>query len=133
MPLKSICNKYYGDRSPKWNNCLISIRFIQWYCLIKPAEYLCEITTGENRVGSWWKRREREQFKGVRDGALDRRGSGVGEKWPLEKRTTWIILVMQINRINKLSIKLGWFQILQFLWCRNICSHNSMFCHNTLV
>ncbi len=33
--------------------------------------------------------REREQqISGVRDGALDRNGSGVGQKWPLVKMDT---------------------------------------------
>jgi len=39
---------------------------------------------------------------------------------------------MQINLINKLSIKLDGFQTLQFLWCRNIRSHNTMSQHKTL-
>jgi hypothetical protein len=39
------------------------------------------------------------------------------------------ILLMQINWINKPSIKRGGFQILQFFWCRNIHSHNTMFHH----
>ncbi len=29
---------------------------------------------------------------------------------------------------NKLSIKLGGFQILQIFWCRNNHAHNAMFC-----
>ncbi len=77
-------------------------------------------------------RRERErewQINGVRDGMLDRNGNGMGQKWPLEELNIWAFLVMQINRINKLSIKLGGFQILQFFWCCNICSNNTMFCH----
>jgi hypothetical protein len=37
---------------------------------------------------------------------------------------------MQINRINKLSIKLGGSRILPLLWCRNICSHDDMFHHS---
>jgi hypothetical protein len=77
---------------------------------------------------------EREQqINRVRDGALDRNGSGMGQKWPLEKLNTRVFLVMQINRTNKVSIKLGGFQILQFLWCRNIHSHNAMFHHNTKI
>jgi hypothetical protein len=46
---------------PKWNNGVCSIKFIQWYCLIKSPEYLSELITGENGVGS--KRREREREK----------------------------------------------------------------------
>jgi hypothetical protein len=74
--------------------------------------------------------REREkvrQINRVRDGVLGRNGSGVGQKWPLEKLKSRVFLVMQINEINKLSIKLGWFQNLQFFWCHNIRSHNAMF------
>ncbi len=51
----------------------------------------------------------------MRDGVLDRNGSGVGQKWPMDKLNARVVLVMQINTINKLSIKLGGFQILQFL------------------
>jgi hypothetical protein len=62
---------------------------------IKSAEYLCEITTGENRVGSKRRVREREreqQINGVRDGAFDRNGNGVSWKWPLVKKDTWVFL-----------------------------------------
>jgi hypothetical protein len=48
---------------------------------IKSTEYLCEITTGENRVGSKHRGREREreqQINRMRDGALDKNGNGVG-------------------------------------------------------
>jgi hypothetical protein len=45
---------------------------------------------------------------------------------------TLVFLEMQINRTDKLSIKLGWFQILQFLCCCNIHSHNAMFHHSLL-
>ncbi len=50
---------------------------------IKSSQHLCEITTGEIRVGSKRRGREREREKeqwinGVRDGALDRNGNGVG-------------------------------------------------------
>ncbi len=73
--------------------------------------------------------RERElHINGVREG-LDRNRNGVGQKWPLEKLNTRVFLLTQINTINKLPIKLGGFLILQFLWCRNIRSHNAMFCH----
>ena len=84
-------------------------------------------------MGSRGRRREREreqQINRVRDGALDRNGNGVGQKWPLEKLNTRVFLVMQINRINELSIKLGGFQILRFFWCRNICSSNALFWHH---
>ncbi len=76
------------------------------------------------------KEREREQqINRVREEALDRNGSGMGQKCPLEKLNTWVFLVMQINRINKLSIKFGGFQIPQFFWCRNIHSHNTIYHH----
>ncbi len=59
--------------------------------------------------------RDREQqIKRVGNRALDRNGSDVGQKWLLVKLNTCVFLVMQINRIRKLSIKLGGFQILQF-------------------
>ncbi len=74
---------------------------------------------------------EREQWvNGVRDGALDRNGNGVGKKWPVVKMDTRVFLVMQINRTNKLPIKLGGSRIHQFLWCHNICSHDDMFRRN---
>ncbi len=49
--------------------------------LTKSLEYLYQILTGENRVGS--KRREgererEEQINGVRDGALEKFGNGMG-------------------------------------------------------
>ncbi len=75
--------------------------------------------------------REREQkINGVRGGALDRNGNGMGWKWPLLKRDTLVFLVKQINRINRLSIILGGSQILSFHWCLNI-RHQEMF-HRTL-
>ncbi len=44
------------------------------------------------KVGSWWRRREREreqqQINRVKDRALDRNGSGVDQKWLLEKLNT---------------------------------------------
>jgi hypothetical protein len=55
------------------------------------ADYLHEITTGENRVGSKCKEGERvreQRINGVRDGALVRNGNGVGWKWPLVKKDT---------------------------------------------
>jgi len=70
-----------------------------------------------------------KRINGLRDVVLDRNGSGMVQKWPLEKLNAWLFLLIQINTINKLSIKLGGFQILQSLWCRNIRSHNAMFCH----
>ncbi len=82
--------------------------------------------------------REREQhINGVRGGALDRNGNGngngMGQTWLLVKMVTRVFLVKQINRTNKLSIKSGGSQILQFHWCRNIHSHDDMFCHKCLV
>jgi len=74
------------------------------------------------REGEW-----EQQINIVRDGVLNSNGSGVGQKCPLDKLNARVFLVMQINMINKLSIKLVRFQILQFLWCRNIHSHNAMF------
>ncbi len=117
---------------PKWNNRVCSIKFSQWDHFIKLSQYLYEITTDGDRVGSEWRGREIERkqwINGVRDGALDRNGNGVGQKWPLVKMDTWVFLVMQINRTIKLSIKLGGSRILQFHWCRNICSHDDMFRH----
>jgi hypothetical protein len=73
---------------------------------------------------------EREQqINRVRDRALDRNGIDMGQKWPLYILNTCVFLVMQISRINKMSIKLGEFQIPQFLCRCNIRSHNDMFCH----
>ncbi len=113
---------------PKWNNCLRSIKFIQWYRLIQSSEYLCEFTTGENRERG--REREGEQrINGVRVRTLDRNGRGVGQKWLLVKMNTCVFLAMQINTTNKLSIKLDGFWILQFLWCRNFHYHNDMFRH----
>ncbi len=63
----------------------------------------------------------------MRDGALDRNGNGIGWKWPLVKRDTWVFLVKQINRINRLSIIFGGSQIISFHWCLNISSHDHMF------
>ncbi len=55
-------------------------------------EYLCASKTGETECGEGGERegeREREQqISGVRDGVLDRNGSGVGQKWPLVKMDT---------------------------------------------
>ncbi len=121
---------------PMWNICLLSIRFIQWYCLIKSVNYLCEITAGETE---WWddgeggSSKREQQINRARDGALDKNDSGMGQKLLLEKLNTWVFSVMQINRTNKLPVKLGGFQILQFLWCRNIRSHNAMFGHHTKI
>jgi hypothetical protein len=45
------------------------------------SEYLFEIETGENRVGSKQRGREREReqwINRVRDGALDRNGNDIG-------------------------------------------------------
>ncbi len=47
---------------------------------IKLSEYLFEIATGENSVGSEWRGREREREQGicrVRDRALDRSGNSM--------------------------------------------------------
>jgi hypothetical protein len=58
--------------------------FNQVYSMIpshKSLEYLCEITTGENRMRSEQRRREGEKeqwINRVREGALDRNGNGVG-------------------------------------------------------
>jgi hypothetical protein len=49
-----------------------------------------------------------------RDRVSDRNGNGVGQKWLLEKLKTSVFLKVQINRIKKLSIKLGGFQIFEF-------------------
>jgi len=72
---------------------------------------------------------EREEERGkeqrinrVRDGKLDRNGNGMGQISPLAKMDIGVFLVIQINRTNKVSIKLGGSQSLQFVWCRNICS-----------
>ncbi len=66
-------------------------------------------------MGSEWREREREQrINGVSDGALDKNGNGKGQKWPFVKMDTGVFLVKHINRTNKLSIKLGGSQILQF-------------------
>jgi hypothetical protein len=49
------------------------------------------MATGENRVGSEWRGREREReqrINGVRDAALDRNGNDVGQKWLLVKMDT---------------------------------------------
>jgi hypothetical protein len=74
--------------------------------------------------------RERDQqINGERDGALNRNGNGVGQKWLLDKLNVLVFLAMQIN----CQSKLGGFQILQFFWCRNICYHNTMFCHKKLL
>ncbi len=35
---------------PKWNNRVCSVKFIQWYCLIKSSEYLSELA----RVNAEW-------------------------------------------------------------------------------
>jgi hypothetical protein len=45
---------------------------------IKLSEYLYEIATDKNTVGSKRRGRKREQISGVRDGAFDRSGNGVG-------------------------------------------------------
>jgi hypothetical protein len=74
-------------------------------------------------------REREEQIYGVRDRVLDRCGSGVGQKKLVKKKNLPVFLAIQINRINKLLIKLGVFQILLFFWCRNIHSHNTMFHH----
>ncbi len=47
---------------PRWNNRLLSIRFIQWYHLIKSEEYLCKHTTGKTEsVVDWGGGRERKR------------------------------------------------------------------------
>jgi hypothetical protein len=71
--------------------------FNQVYSMILPiklSEYLSEITRGGNKVGSKRRgrrerKRERErQINGVRYGAFDSSGNGVGWKRPLVKRDT---------------------------------------------
>jgi hypothetical protein len=77
--------------------------------------------------------RDREQrTSGVRDGALDKNGNGVGRKWSLVKKDTFVFLVKQINRTNKLSIKLGGSRILQFHQYINIHSYDDMFHYTNL-
>ncbi len=55
------------------------------------TEYSCEIITG---VAEWGVEgeggeKERDQHINIeRDGALDRNGNGIGQKWPLEKLNT---------------------------------------------
>ncbi len=98
------------------------------------AEYLCEITTGETEWGVEEEEQERERDQQIngereRDRALNRNGNGMGQKWLLEKLNVLVFSVMQIN----CESKLGGFQILQFFWCRNIHSHNTMFCHKKLL
>jgi hypothetical protein len=73
---------------------------------IKLSEYLCEIPTGENRVASKQREREKEskqRINEVRDRALDGNGNGVGLKWPLVKKDTLVFLAKQINRTIRLS------------------------------
>ncbi len=56
--------------------------FNQVYSMIpstKSSEYLYQMVTGENRVGSKWREREK-QINGVRDGALEGFRNGVGWK-----------------------------------------------------
>ncbi len=78
----------------------------------------------------WEGEGEREQqINGVRDGVLDRNGNGVGWKWLLVKRDTWVFLANQINRTNWLSIILGGSQILLFHWCLNIRSYDDDMFH----
>ncbi len=43
---------------------------------------------------------------------------------------TLVFLAMQISGTNKLSVKLGEYQIVPFLCCRNIRSYDDMFNHN---
>ncbi len=57
-------------------------------------------------------RERKQQINRVRDRVLDRNGNGVGKKQPLVKMDILVFLVKQINRTNKLSIKLGRSQIL---------------------
>jgi hypothetical protein len=77
---------------------------------------LCEITTGETEWGFDGEREREKWINLVKDGVLDRNGSGMGQNWLLEKLNTRIFLVMQMNKINKLSMKLVVSQILQFLF-----------------
>ena len=45
---------------------------IQWYHLWKSSEYLYEMVAGKSRVGNkrkWGRERQREQIKGVKEGA----------------------------------------------------------------
>jgi hypothetical protein len=53
---------------------------------MKLAEYLCKITRGETEWGvdGEGEREREQQINGVRDRALDRNGSGMGQKWPLD-------------------------------------------------
>ncbi len=63
--------------------------FNQIYSMIPPSklsEYLYEIATDENRVGSKRRGRKREQISGVRDIALDTSGNGMDWIWPLVKK-----------------------------------------------
>ncbi len=95
---------------PKWNKGVYSIKSIQWYRLQNHRSIYIEwqpvtIEWGVNgeREGG----REKElQISRVGDRVLDRNGYGEDWKWPLVKKDTWVFLAKQINRINRLSIKM---------------------------
>ncbi len=75
---------------PKWN-----ISLLQWYRLIKSAEYLCEFSTGKTEFGVGQKGRRGRQR--VMDLWSERRSVGYkrkwhGLKWPLVKWNTWVFL-----------------------------------------
>ncbi len=72
---------------------------------IKSFRYLYEIVTGENRVGSEWKRREKEK----ESGRLAVLGRSIGQKWKLHglekavrKKGHLSILATEIKRINRI-------------------------------
>ncbi len=107
--------------------------FNQFITMIPSHEIIgvfISICRGENGIGSQRRRKERERewINGVREGALVINGNGMCQKWLLVNLNTRVILSMQINRTNKLSMKLSGSQIQQFCWCHNICSHDYMFC-----
>jgi hypothetical protein len=77
--------------------------------------------------------REREQqINGVRDGALDRNGNDVGWKWQLVKKDTLVFLAKQINRTNRLSIKVDKSWMVMEFFCFTGASTYGLMLHCNL-
>jgi hypothetical protein len=85
--------------------------FNQIYSMILSHKIIGVFMSNHNKWnrGEWVEReREEQQINGVSDGALDRNGNGMGRKWTLGKRDTWVFLVKTNQKNKKAANHVGW-------------------------